>query len=110
MIVGVISFLILACFVYILALMRSAGLPAQADLLVRLGDAQALVVRQNRFTLRYERPAPDRFRLVIDPASPIPDFDVPRNMPEHIKAAGSPPCTSPLTTEPFVEIQVPPTP
>lgn len=97
--------------VRILALMRSSGLPTdQADLLARVGDAQALLVRQNRFTLRYERPAPDRFRLVIDPASPIPDFDDPRNMPEHTKAAGSPPSTSPLTTEPFIEIQVPPTP
>lgn len=97
--------------VRILALFRDSGLPTdQADLLARLGDAQALLVRQNRFTLRYERPAPDRFRLVIDPASPSPDFDDPRNMPARTKAAGSPPSASPLTTEPFVEIQVPPTP
>lgn len=97
--------------VRILALSHDGGLPAdQAEMLARMGDAQTSLVRQNRLTLRYERPAPDRFRLVVDPVSPVPDFDTPAGMSARTKAAGSPPSTSPLTIGPFIEIQLPPTP
>lgn len=97
--------------VRILALPRDGGLPAdQAELLTRVGDAQAQLTARNRLSLRYERPAPDRFRLVVDPASPIPDFDTPEGMSARTRGAGLPPSTSPLTVQPFVEIQLPPAP
>jgi hypothetical protein len=101
--------------VRVLTLMRSGGLPAdQADLLTRLGDPNALHAGVDRRTLLYERPAPDRFRLAIDPASPIPDFDNAMQMFKPPSAAGSPARIEPLTTdslaeEQLVEIQVPPT-
>ena len=50
------------------------GLPAdEADLLARLGP-HTLAAVDDLVALRYERLADDRFRLSIDPGTPVPDF------------------------------------
>jgi hypothetical protein len=98
--------------VRIIGLARASALPAdQGALLAALGDPQALAPGGDQLAVRYEVPAPGRFRLVIDPASPVPDFDDPKRMPQRSKAAGSPPAKEPLMLSGpggVLEIQLPP--
>lgn len=97
--------------VHLLALPRTGGLPAdQAEFRTRLGAAAGLLVTPERYALRYERLAADRFRLVIDPAAPPLVFDDPALTPTGSKAAGTPPATSPLVTKGCLEIHLGPTP
>lgn len=100
--------------VRVIGLARAGTLPAdQAALLTALGDPLALAPAGDHLHLRYEVPAPGRFRLVIDPASPVPDFDDPKRMPDRSKAAGTPPAKEPLILRGYghlIEIQMPPAP
>lgn len=97
----------------VIRIAHSGALPAdQAALLTALGNPQPLTPTGDHLHLRYELPAPGRFRLVIDPASPVPNFDDPTRMPHRSKAAGTPPAKEPFvwnrTTT--IEIQMPPLP
>lgn len=88
------------------------GLPADHEaLLTRLGSADCSPAGDH-LHLRYERLGSDRFRLAVDPASPLPDFDDPTRMPERSKALGAPPSTAPLVRSRAggIELQVPPSP
>jgi hypothetical protein len=96
----------------VVALARAGALPVdQAALLTALGDPGALAASGDLLGLRYEVPAPGRFRLVVDPASPIPGFDDPTRMPQRSKLAGTPPAKVPLVLRGeggAIEIQLPP--
>ena len=97
--------------VQVIGLAHSGSLPGdQAALLTALGDPQALTPAGDHLHLRYELPAPARFRLVVDPASPVPNFDDAKRLPLRSKAAGSPPSKEPFvwTRTPTIEIQLPP--
>lgn len=97
--------------VQIIDLARSGKLPAdQITLLAALGDPLALSPPGDHLHLRYEVPAPGRFRLVIDPASPLPNFDDPTRMPERTKPAGTPAAKESLVWErssALIEIALP---
>lgn len=97
--------------VRVIGLARAGTLPAdQAALLAALGDPGALSPTGDHLHLRYEVPAPGRFRLVVDPGSPLPNFDDPKRMPERTKAVGTPPAKEPLVWQRhgLIEIRVPP--
>jgi hypothetical protein len=99
--------------VRVTGLARAGTLPAdQAALLAALGDDTLLAPSGDHLHLRYEVPAPGRFRLVIDPASPLPNFDDPLRMPVRTKAAGTPPAKEPLVWQQhgLIEIRLPPPP
>ena len=99
--------------VHVIGLHRMGMMPTtQEALVVALGNDHALAPAGDHLHLRYEVPAPDRFRFVIDPASPLPNFDDPGRMPKRSQTAGTP-----AAKEPFVwsarsgsiEIQLTPT-
>jgi hypothetical protein len=84
--------------VHVIGLHRMGMMPTtQEALVVALGNDHALAPAGDHLHLRYEVPAPDRFRFVIDPASPLPNFDDPGRMPKRSQTAGTP-----AAKEPFV--------
>lgn len=86
----------------------------QNALLTRLGSPNDLTPPDpDQLHLRYESLGPRSFRLVIDPGSPIPNFDDPSRMPLRTKFAGAPPSKEPLVwgqAGGVIEIQLPPPP
>ena len=99
--------------VRVIDLARSGALPTdQAALITALNDPLALTPPGDHLHLRYEVPAPGRFRLVIDPSSPTPNFDDPTRMKIRSGASGTPPAKGPLvwTRTTCVEVLMPPTP
>ena len=84
--------------VHVIELHRMGIMPTTQEALVTaLGNDHALAPAGDHLHLRYEVPAPDRFRFVIDLASPLPNFDDPGRMLKRTKTAG----TS-AAKEPFV--------
>lgn len=76
---------------------RMNGLPIdQSALQAFLGGPDELSPTGDHLHLRYEIPAQGRFRLVIDPASPLPNFDDPSRMKSRTTWAGAPPAKEPL--------------
>lgn len=97
--------------VRVIGVARDGTLPAdQTALLAALGDPGALGPTGDHLHLHYEVPAPGRFRLLIDPGSPLPNFDDPTRMPLRTKAAGTPPAKEPLVWQRhgLIEIALPP--
>ena len=84
--------------VRVIALARQGSLPVdQAALVSALEDPQVLVPPGgDALRLRYEVPAPGRFRLVIDPTSPIPNFDDAKRQVWRSASAGTPPANEPV--------------
>lgn len=82
----------------VIELSRQHGrLPAdQRELITLLGGTDLLKPPGDHLHLLYEVPGPRRFRLTIDPASPIPNFDDLARAPIRSKAAGTPPAAVPL--------------
>jgi hypothetical protein len=98
---------------YQIAVLLLSDLPAQdlptgiVDLATRLGSRDWLAPSGDRLHLTYERLAPDRFRLVVSPTSPVPNFDAPGRLAGRTRAFGTPPDKCPLVTHPHLEIQLP---
>jgi hypothetical protein len=83
--------------VMLIGMERRGGLPAdQAALRAALGDADLLAPAGDHLHLLYEALTADRFRVVVDPASPLPDFDDPKRMGKRTLMAGAPPAKEPL--------------
>jgi hypothetical protein len=96
--------------VRILAQSRVHGLPInEADLCQKFNDLQLLTPTGDHLHLRYERLADDRFRLVVSPTSPVPNFDDPKRMALRSYAFGKPPSEEPRIdrTHQHLEIQLP---
>lgn len=68
----------------------------QSELIGWLGGSDLLNPSGDHLHLLYEVPAPGRFRLTIDPTSPLPNFDDPVRAPNRCKPAGSAPASVPL--------------
>ena len=84
--------------VHVIELHRMDMMPSTQEALVTvLGNDHALAPAGDHLHLRYEVPAPNRFRFVIDPASPLPNFDDPGRMSMRTQTAGTP-----AAKEPFV--------
>lgn len=74
----------------VLMLARQSGLPPDHTALeTAMGTAECRPVG-DRLRLRYEPLGTDRFRITIDPASPLLDFDDPTRMKARSSAAGTP--------------------
>ncbi len=84
------------------------GLPAdEAELLARFGP-HSLAAVDDLVALRYERLADDRFRLSIDPGTPVPDFADAALVRSWSVAFGRPAVSDPLTHGGgSLEIQIP---
>lgn len=84
------------------------GLPRdEAELLTRHG-AQVLAPIDDLLGLRYEYLASDRFRLAIDPATPVPDFADAGIIHGWTTMFGKPPAAEPIKeVNGSLEIQVP---
>jgi hypothetical protein len=95
--------------VRILEQVPTSGLPNdEADLLNAMGDPKLLSPSGDHLHLRYERLAPDRFRLVISPTSPTPDFDNPTRLKRRAKNFGAPPAKDSYVKDHHsLEIQLP---
>lgn len=85
-------------------------LPADAaDLATRLGTRDWLAPSGDRLHLTYERLGPERFRLLVSPTSPVPNFDAAGRLTGRTAAFGTPPDKRSLVTHPHLEILLPPT-
>lgn len=74
----------------VLMLARQSGLPPDHTALeTAVGTVECRPVG-DRLRLRYEPLGTDRFRITIDPASPLLDFDDPTRMKARSSAAGTP--------------------
>ena len=94
--------------VRVLGLARAGGLPAdQAALLTALGDQAALAPTGDHLWLRYERLSDTRFRVIVDPASPAPDFDMPGRMAGRTVKSGTPAAPEPLVWNRNAQIELP---
>lgn len=96
--------------VHILAQSRVYGLPTdEADLCQKFNDPMLLTPSGDHLHLRYERLADDRFRLVVSPTSPVPNFDDPKRMAQRSKAFGQPPSkdSTAMQTRTALEILLP---
>jgi len=95
--------------VRLLDLGRGSGLPADhAAALATLGEPVGFAAAGDHLWLRYERLSDARFRLLIDPASPAPNFDDPKRMPSRGAKAGTPAASQPLVWErALIELPVP---
>lgn len=83
-------------------------LPADASALAqRLSGRDWLSPAGDRLHLTYEQLGPDRFRLLVSPTSPVPNFDGPGRLTLRAAAFGTPPDKRPLVTQPHLEIPVP---
>lgn len=90
----------------------------QRELITWLGGSDLLKPPGDHLHLLYEVPEPRRFRLTIDPASPIPNFDDAVRAPIRSKSAGTPPAAVPLVWQigpqrsnshgQYIEILLPP--
>lgn len=86
--------------VRVILLAEQGPLPADgAELLRRLENTKALDPGGDHLRLYYQRLAEDRFRLGVDPASPIPDFDAPGHMPARCRLSGKPASKKPLVMD-----------
>lgn len=84
------------------------GLPADQPALVELlGSSLWLTPTGDHLHLTYERLAEDRFRLVVSPTSPVPNFDDPTRMTMRTKAFATPADKAPLVTGRHIEVLVP---
>lgn len=84
------------------------GLPADlAALGQRVDLLKWLEPAGDHLHLTYERLDEHRFRLVINPASPVPNFDYPGRMGLRTKAFGTPADKMPLVMDRHIEVQLP---
>lgn len=84
------------------------GLPADgADLAKRLGTRDWLAPSGDRLHLTYERLGLERFRLLVSPTSPVPNFDAAGRLTGRTAAFGTPPDKRSLVTHPHLEILLP---
>lgn len=94
--------------VSLIADMPTPGLPTDTAALVRrLGNGIEITPAGDRLHLAYERLGPERFRLLVSPTSPVPDFDGPGRLSTRTAAFGTPPDKRPLVTSPHLEILLP---
>jgi hypothetical protein len=94
--------------VRLLANVATAGLPTDvAELSTRLGLSAELSPSGDRLHLTYERLSAERFRLVVSPTSPVPNFDAPGRLAFRTKPYGTPPDKRPLVTHPYLEVLLP---
>ena len=94
--------------VRILAQSRVHGLPIdEADLCQKFNDPLLMTPSGDHLHLRYERLADDRFRLVVSPTSPAPNFDDPKRMAERSKAFGQPPAKDSTAMQTRVALEIP---
>jgi hypothetical protein len=88
---------------------KADGLPIDRDNLIRrLGGLDLLTPAGDHLHLTYECLGDDRFRLVVSPTSPLPNFDAPGRNAGRSQAFGKPPFKDPLVTRHHLEIQLPP--
>ena len=94
--------------VRLLTALPRQGLPRdEAELLAQHGS-QSLAASGDLPSLRYERLGDDRFRLSIDPATPVPDFADPTMVRAWASSFGRPAVSDPLDQRNgSLEIQVP---
>lgn len=81
--------------------------PDQIALDQRLGDGAWLTPTGDHLHLSYERLGDHRFRLVVSPSSPIPNFDIPSRLTGRTKPFGAPADKRSLVTHPQVEVELP---
>jgi len=94
--------------VRILNRVAADGLPTDRDdLLRRLGGSDLLTPTGDHLHLTYERLSTERFRLVVSPTSPVPNYDDPVRLPGRSRAFGKPASKESLVTSPHLEIQLP---
>lgn len=93
--------------VHLIRTARTTGLPADQ---AAAGLSHLFTPAGDHLWIRYERLSDTRFRLVVDPASPIPNFDDPARMIGRTKNAGTPANTAPLIYENGIELSVWPLP
>lgn len=93
--------------VHLIRTARTTGLPADQ---AAVGLSDLFTPTGDHLWIRYERLSDARFRLVVDPASPIPNFDDPARMKGRTKNAGTPANTAPLIYENGIELSVTPLP
>ncbi|MBA3698776.1 MAG: hypothetical protein H0W78_07970 [Planctomycetes bacterium] len=84
------------------------GLPADLTALMqRVDKATWLEPPGDHLHLTYERLDEHRFRVVINPTSPVPNFDDPARMALRTKASGAPANKASLVIERHIEVQLP---
>lgn len=94
--------------VTLIADVPTSGLPTDvAALAQRLGNRHWLAPAGDHLHLTYERLSPERFRVLVSPTSPVPNFDGPGRLTIRTAAFGTPPDKRSLVTQLHLEILIP---